>query len=118
MEPLVVPLAATSRADRARVGGKGAHLGELLRAGFAVPEGFCLTAEAYRLHLREAGLDAQGGAGSPELLSAFAREMRAAIAEHALPTVVVDAVKRALAELEGELAVRSSAVDEDAASAS
>lgn len=118
MEPLVVPLAATSRADRARVGGKGAHLGELLRAGFAVPDGFCLTAEAYRLHLREAGLDAQGGAGSRELLAAFAREMRAAIAEHAVPTAVADAVKRALATLDGELAVRSSALDEDAAAAS
>lgn len=30
------------------VGGKGANLGEMTRAGFSVPPGFCLTVEAYR----------------------------------------------------------------------
>ena len=34
--------------DVALVGGKGANLGELTRAGFPVPEGFAVTAEAYR----------------------------------------------------------------------
>ncbi|OEF98857.1 phosphoenolpyruvate synthase [Vulcanibacillus modesticaldus] len=29
------------------VGGKGANLGELTRAGFSVPEGFCVTTEAF-----------------------------------------------------------------------
>ena len=29
------------------VGGKGAHLGELTRLGFRVPEGFCVLADAY-----------------------------------------------------------------------
>jgi pyruvate,water dikinase len=109
MEPLVVPLAAASRADRARVGGKAAHLGELMRAGFAVPDGFALTAAAYRLHLREAGLEALPGDGA---------RTGAAIMRHAVPTAVVDAVKRALAPLGGDLAVRSSAVGEDAAGAS
>src|SRR5262249_62092098 len=30
------------------VGGKGANLGELTRAGFPVPPGFCVTTAAYR----------------------------------------------------------------------
>ncbi|PTM59595.1 phosphoenolpyruvate synthase [Desmospora activa] len=37
--------------DRSRlldVGGKGANLGELSKAGFSVPEGFCVTTAAYK----------------------------------------------------------------------
>jgi phosphoenolpyruvate synthase/pyruvate phosphate dikinase len=30
-----------------QVGGKGANLGELCKAGFPVPEGFCITTRAY-----------------------------------------------------------------------
>ena len=36
----VLPLSDVSRADIARVGGKGANLGELLHAGLLVPAGF------------------------------------------------------------------------------
>lgn len=46
-DALVLPLAAIGRADLAQAGGKGANLGELVRAGFAVPDGFCLTTAAY-----------------------------------------------------------------------
>ena len=45
------------------VGGKNASLGELYRAlaavGVRVPPGFAITADAYRLFLREAHLDEQ-----------------------------------------------------------
>src|SRR5438067_1221028 len=34
------------------VGGKGANLGELTRAGFPVPPGFCVTTAAYRDFVR------------------------------------------------------------------
>lgn len=44
--------------DVPSVGGKGANLGELTAAGIAVPPGFVVTAGAYRLFLRENGLDA------------------------------------------------------------
>src|SRR5215471_6633364 len=37
------------------VGGKGANLGELTRAGFPVPPGFCVTTAAYREFLRTSG---------------------------------------------------------------
>ena len=43
------------------VGGKNASLGEMYRAlapkGVKVPDGFAITAEAYRYFLRQAGLD-------------------------------------------------------------
>ena len=45
------------------VGGKNASLGEMFRTlkskGVKVPNGFAITAEAYRYFLREAGLDAK-----------------------------------------------------------
>src|SRR5262249_8364565 len=41
------------------VGGKGANLGELTRAGFPVPPGFCVATAAYRDFVRTSGeLDA------------------------------------------------------------
>ena len=47
--------------DVALVGGKNASLGEMLRSlggrGIRVPSGFVVTAESYRLFLREAGLE-------------------------------------------------------------
>ena len=39
-----------------RAGGKGASLGELMRAGLPVPPGFCVTTAAYRRAVVEAGL--------------------------------------------------------------
>jgi len=37
------------------VGGKGANLGELTRADFPVPPGFCVTTAAYRDFVRTSG---------------------------------------------------------------
>ena len=37
------------------VGGKGANLGELTRAGFPVPPGFCVTTAAYREFVQTSG---------------------------------------------------------------
>ena len=43
----VAPLSDLSRDDVATAGGKAANLGELVRAGFPVPNGFVVTTEAY-----------------------------------------------------------------------
>ena len=40
---LVLPLTQIDRTMISQVGGKAANLGELTRAGFAVPQGFCVT---------------------------------------------------------------------------
>src|SRR5215471_13220432 len=39
--------------QRDQVGGKGASLSHLIDAGFTMPDGFCVTADAYR-HFAEA----------------------------------------------------------------
>src|SRR3989442_8220696 len=43
----VVDLRRVGRHDLALAGGKGANLGELIRAGFPVPPGFVVTTAAY-----------------------------------------------------------------------
>jgi rifampicin phosphotransferase len=52
-------LAELSRIDIDAAGGKGANLGELIRAGLPVPPGFVLTTDAYRAFVREAGIGDQ-----------------------------------------------------------
>ena len=57
----VFPFSLLRMTDVDRVGGKNASLGELLSqltsAGIRVPDGFATTAEAFRLFLREGGLE-------------------------------------------------------------
>src|SRR6266567_827030 len=54
---LVVPLETLDRTSLPVAGGKAANLGELIRAGFAVPAGFCVTTTAYARVSARAGLD-------------------------------------------------------------
>ena len=44
---LVVKFTAVDKSDLGLVGGKGANLGEMVKAGFPVPDGFIVTANAY-----------------------------------------------------------------------
>ena len=46
--PLVVPLAGAGSLGEERVGGKAVKLSALKSLGYRVPEGFCVTAQAYR----------------------------------------------------------------------
>ena len=43
--------------DLSLVGGKGTNLGKMATAGFPVPPGFCVTAEAYRYLIDITGLN-------------------------------------------------------------
>lgn len=96
-----LPLARLTTADLAIAGGKGANLGELVRAGFNVPEGFVVTTAAYR-----------HGVGGLAVLD------RASVESVEIPADVRDAVLAAYAELGGgPVAVRSSATAEDLAGA-
>ena len=47
MNVFVVLLERLGRDDLVRAGGKGANLGELIRAGFPVSDGFVVTTAAY-----------------------------------------------------------------------
>jgi len=54
MKSYIYTFAQVSRDDIPRVGGKGANLGEMTRAGLPVPPGFCVSADAYREFTRGA----------------------------------------------------------------
>jgi phosphohistidine swiveling domain-containing protein len=56
--PLLIPLAAAGDYDERIVGGKAAKLAQLARAGFAVPQGLCLTTWAYDAFVSDAGISA------------------------------------------------------------
>src|ERR1700704_1618354 len=66
--------AETGLSDVGLVGGKNASLGEMIRSlaplGVRVPDGFAITADAYRHFLRHAGVEGAVG----ELLSGLRRD--------------------------------------------
>ena len=105
---LIRPLAELTARDLPVAGGKGANLGELLRAGFPVPEGFVVSTAAYALAASAAGVDAEQTAeAGPRLRAA------------AVPESVASAVREAYRALGARpVAVRSSATAEDLPDAS
>ena len=59
MSVYVLKFNEIDREDIGLVGGKGANLGEMTRAGFPVPNGFCVTAQAYREMVKFNGFDSK-----------------------------------------------------------
>ena len=121
---LCVPLSAGPA--RAVAGGKGACLGDLIRAGIPVPAGFVVTTDAFTGAMRaidpggrlRAAIEARDTADIPGLARAAARA-RDAIITTPLPASTAAAIAAAYAGLPGEdVAVRSSATMEDSAAAS
>lgn len=56
-----------SKENHALVGGKGANLGELVKGGFLVPSGFCITTEAFDLFIKENNIDINNVAEDPDV---------------------------------------------------
>jgi pyruvate,water dikinase len=100
------------------VGGKGANLGELARIdGVRVPDGFCVTTDAFREVTRDhRELDALiGELARPDVRETSAR-IRKVIEEAPMPAAVASAIAE---RVEGHAyAVRSSATAEDLPTAS
>jgi phosphohistidine swiveling domain-containing protein len=125
---LVFPLSTLDRTLLPVVGGKAANLGELIRAGFSVPPGFCVTTSAYTLASEGAGLEpilAELATTSTEetvRLAELAATAHAALLQTPVPKSVVEAITAAYQALgNGDsvpVAVRSSATAEDLPSAS
>jgi pyruvate,water dikinase len=132
----IIPFRELDLASVAEVGGKNASLGELLQSlesqGVRVPDGFAVTAAAFRRHLKRAGLDE---VIYPELdaldvrdLEALGRvsaQIRERIGSAQLPPEVeariADAYRQLSKHYEEEatdVAVRSSATAEDLPTAS
>jgi pyruvate,water dikinase len=132
---LVVPFEAVGRSDVARVGGKNASLGEMVKnlaaKGVAVPPGFATTAEAYRLYVDANALEktiastlADRASGKAPLAEAGQR-IRRAFLEGDWPKETAEAIIAAYRELcrrldksDADVAVRSSATAEDLPDAS
>src|SRR5690348_3263320 len=96
--------------DLAKVGGKNASLGEMIgnlaELGVSVPGGFATTANAYKQHLHDTGLDKRIAARMKDLdvenvdaLAAAGKEIRGWIADEALPKDLEQAIRDAYRKL-------------------
>jgi pyruvate,water dikinase len=117
--PFVVPLDRFAREDLGLAGGKAANLGELLRTRLPVPPGFCLTTAAYTRAAEGADLEGVVNelvglpASETDRLASLAAEVRRRLVAAPIPDDVANAARSALVDLEGPVAVRSSATAED-----
>ncbi|MHC1557858.1 phosphoenolpyruvate synthase [Actinomycetospora sp. C-140] len=122
----VRPLTELRATDADEVGGKAAHLGELIALGFPVPDGFVLPAEAYRAAMDTAGIRDALAAGHedalaapPETLPGLCAALGDRVRAAGMPGALAEHVRAAWEHLgRPVVAVRSSAVGEDGAQAS
>ena len=111
MTGMIKPLDETGGCSEALLGGKALNLGKLIKAGFPVPSGFCLTSDAYRRHADGCRID---------LARMAPEEIRGRLMEGQIPAAVMNQLAAAYRGLVAgglgprHLAVRSSAVGEDA----
>lgn len=128
---LLIPFREVDLDTLPEVGGKNASLGELIRsltsAGVRIPDGFAITAAAFRLHLAQGGADQaiydalgrldRQDVSALQKVGAFAREQ---VRRLPLPADLRDEIlaaygrlSQAYEESETDVAVRSSATAED-----
>ena len=105
----VVSLRDLGRGDLPLAGGKGANLGELIRAALSVPDGFVLTTDAYASVISPLDLKIAERAAGGEAAS-----IRTEVAEAIMPAEIRAEIANAYADLgAGPVAVGSSATAED-----
>lgn len=127
-EQYVLGLREVDSTQIAVVGGKGAHLGGLSRIeGIRVPDGFCVTTDAFRRVMAEAPsiddrLDqlARLNPDDREAIRTFSARIRRTIQDTAIPHDLAAAITGAHSRLDEQAAyaVRSSATAEDLPTAS
>jgi pyruvate,water dikinase len=120
-----IPLRDADAATADRVGQKAATLAALHRAGLPVPDGICLAADAYLRQMRLAGLletATQVAGAEPPAARRLALRIRLELARVPLDPALHGAIERVWTQLgamaDARLAVRSSALCEDGATAS
>lgn len=128
MSNLILDFQEIDKTQITAAGGKGANLGELSRMeGIHVPEGFCITTEAYHRVLREttsAGELLEQLAslkqGDWEQIGALSAKIRIAIEDAGIPEDIQEEILRTLSRFgpNHAYAVRSSATAEDLPTAS
>jgi pyruvate,water dikinase len=120
----LIPLNEVEECHERVVGGKAAKLGQLIRAGFSVPNGFCLTTLAYETFVdehkivgaiqMELGRKSMDDMRWEEIWDAALR-IRSRFVSQPLSDHLSDAIAEGLQQLgsPATLAIRSSAVGED-----
>jgi len=145
--PFILSFSQIGRESGGEVGGKGANLGEMVRAGLPVPPGFVVTTEAYTRFLRDNHIEekiksALAGVNVDDIdsLNRVSEEIRGMIMKSRIPDFIERDIKEAYIQLslgkemkgvsgpaldmikagrgEALVAVRSSATSEDLAGAS
>jgi len=126
----IVTFSDVDKDDIALVGGKGANLGEMVKAGFPVPPGFIVTSKAYRYFIKKNTLQEKIkkylsllDINDPDSLNRISKNVRSLISRSPIPKSLVGKIFKAYESLEGGLknplvAVRSSATAEDLPDAS
>lgn len=129
-EESVVWLEEVGKEDIAIVGGKGASLGEMLRAELPVPPGFAVTAQAYRRFIDENGVSdelfssLEVNVDDADALRDAEKKAKKIIMGAKIPPDIEKSIKSRYKELckregnEAFVAVRSSATAEDLPDAS
>ncbi|PRQ08658.1 phosphoenolpyruvate synthase [Enhygromyxa salina] len=127
MTTYILPFSNIRATDLPRVGGKGANLGEMVAAGVAVPDGFCVTTEAFDEFLAASSsavqLMDQVDALAPDDLDGVRRlgaQLREQLERTPIPAPIAEQIRVAFEQVQGDhaWAVRSSATLEDLAEAS
>ncbi len=129
-EDSVVWLEEVGKEDIAIVGGKGASLGEMLRAELPVPTGFAVTAQAFRRFIDENGISnelfssLEVDVDNADILRESEKKAKKIIMEAKIPADIEKSIRSKYKELckregyEAFVAVRSSATAEDLPDAS
>ncbi len=130
MRKLLTWFKDVGKEDVASVGGKGANLGEMTQAGFPVPPGFIVTAQAYYEFLKENNLTqkihnhlATVNFDDTTSLKKASMQIKKLIVDGKMSGILIEEIFDAYTLLSGELknipvAVRSSATAEDLPNAS
>lgn len=127
--PIVRWFRELGRNDVPGVGGKGANLGELTRAGFPVPPGFVVSVDAYQRFRDESGISgaltkalADVNIDDPTALQKLSQTLRDLVIGASVPPSIAEEIAAAYEQLGRErsttdvrVAVRSSATAEDSA---
>ena len=129
-EDSVVWLEEVGKEDIAIVGGKGASLGEMLRAELPVPTGFAVTAQAFRRFIDETGINdelfgsLEVDVDNADILRNAEKKAKKILMDAKMPQDIDNSIRskyREMCKKEGEevfVAVRSSATAEDLPDAS
>lgn len=118
-----------SKEDVPIVGGKGANLGEMKKAGLPVPDGFVVTAEVYFYFIENTGIKklisqklSSFSGDDTKKLNSLSKEIKQAILKTSMPEKIAQYISIAYDKLcqgqEKFVAVRSSATAEDLPEAS